>query len=278
MTDEAKAAWDAWAGYGVLGRRQPTSARADGETIYAIGDIHGRYDLMKALLAQIAGDYPGRTAGRRPTLIFLGDYVDRGPDSAKVIEALIWLKRRPDLDVRLLKGNHEAAMLDFIDDPATTAAWLRFGGAETLAAYGVPAPEADEGEVGLARARDELLERMPASHLRLLQGLELMLVVGDYAFVHAGVRPKIALAAQDEQDLLWIRKDFLEASGGFEKVIVHGHTWIGDRPQVFDHRIGVDTGGYATGALTAVRLEDGEICVFQARAPEPAAAEAMADA
>jgi serine/threonine protein phosphatase 1 len=269
MSDPSQAAWDAWAGYGVLGRTQRTSASAEGELVYAIGDIHGCYDLMKALLAQVVGDIAQRAAGRRPILIFLGDYVDRGPDSAKVIEALLWLKRRRDLDVRLLKGNHEAAMLDFLEEPATAAAWLSFGGAETLAAYGVPPPEDNEGEAGMARARDELLERMPASHLRLLQGLELMLQVGDYAFVHAGVRPRTGLAAQDEHDLLWIRKPFLEAPGPFEKVIVHGHTWISDRPQVFDHRIGADTGAFATGVLTAVRLEDGELGVLQARAPQP---------
>lgn len=278
MSDGGQAAWDAWAGYGVLGRNQATPANVEGELVYAIGDIHGCYDLMKALLAQIANDFAARAAGRRPILIFLGDYVDRGPDSAKVIEALLWLTRRPDLDVRLLKGNHEQAMLGFLDDPSTGPPWLRFGGAETLASYGVLTPEADEGEAGLARARDELLERMPASHLKLLQDLELMLQVGDYAFVHAGVRPRTALAGQDEQDLLWIRKPFLEARGPFEKVIVHGHTWISDRPQVFDHRIGVDTGAFATGALTALRLEDHQLAVFQARAPEAASAEALANA
>lgn len=269
MSDAYQSAWDSWAGYGLLGRTQPSRARIAGELVYAIGDIHGRYDLMKALLAQIVGDYPGRAGGRRPILIFLGDYVDRGPDSAKVVEALLWLTHRRDLDVRLLKGNHEEAMLGFLDAPASGAAWLRYGGAETLASYGVLAPDPDEGEAGLARARDELLERMPASHLRLLQGLELMLQVGDYVFVHAGVRPRTALAAQDPQDLLWIRKPFLDSKGPFEKVVVHGHTWISDRPQVFDHRIGVDTGAFATGALTAVRLEDGAVSVFQARTPQP---------
>jgi len=270
MSDDARTAWDAWAGYSALDRAQTTTANVEGELVYAVGDVHGCYDLLKALLAQVAVDFAKRAAGRRPILIFLGDYVDRGPDSAKVVEALIWLKRRRDLDVRLLKGNHEEAMLAFLDTPATGVGWLQYGGVETLASYGVIAPEADEGEAGLARARDELLERMPASHLKLLQSLELMLQVGDYAFVHAGVRPRTALAGQDEQDLLWIRKPFLEATGPFEKVIVHGHTWISDRPQVFDHRIGVDTGAFATGALTAVRLEDGALGVLQARAREPA--------
>jgi serine/threonine protein phosphatase 1 len=266
----ARAVADAWAGYDVRGRAQRTSAKVEGQLVYAIGDIHGCYDLMKALLAQVVGDIAQRAAGRRPILIFLGDYVDRGPDAPRVIEALLWLKRRLDLDVRLLKGNHEAALLDFLEEPAKGAVWLSFGGAETLAAYGVPPPEDNEGEVGLLRARNELLERMPASHLRLLQGLELMLQVGDYAFVHAGVRPRRGLAAQDEQDLLWIRRPFLEDPGPFEKVIVHGHTWISDRPQIFDHRIGADTGAFATGVLTAIRLEDGELGVLQARAQEPA--------
>jgi serine/threonine protein phosphatase 1 len=270
MSDPHQAAWDAWAGYGVLGRTRRTRACVEGELVYAIGDIHGRYDLMKALLAQVVADFPVRAGGRRPILIFLGDYVDRGPDSAKVVEALLWLRRRRDLDVRLLKGNHEQAMLDFLEAPQAAAPWLRFGGVETLLAYGVPPPEPDEGEAGLARARDDLLERMPASHLRLLQGLELMLEVGDYVFVHAGVRPRTPLSAQSEDDLLWIRREFLEARGPFEKVVVHGHTWIGDRPQVFDHRIGVDTGAFMTGALTAVRLQDGEIGILQARAAEPA--------
>jgi len=269
MSEGANGAWDAWAGYTALSGVQATAAKVEGELVYAIGDIHGRYDLLKALLAKIAADVAKRAAGRRPILIFLGDYVDRGPDSAKVVEALLWLQRRGDLDVRLLKGNHEAAMLDFLEDPAAAAAWLQFGGVETLASYGVLSPEAEDGAAGLDRARDELLERMPASHLKLLQGLELMLQVGDCAFVHAGVRPRTALAAHDAQDLLWIRKPFLEAPGPFEKVIVHGHTWISDRPQVFDHRIGVDTGAFATGALTAVRLEDNELGVLQARAPEP---------
>jgi serine/threonine protein phosphatase 1 len=278
VSEADRAAWDAWAGYGVLGRSQATTASVEGELVYAIGDVHGCYDLMKGLLAQLAQDFARRGAGRRPILIFLGDYVDRGPDSAKVLEALIWLRRRTDLDVRLLKGNHEAAMLAFLDEPESGGPWLSFGGAETLASYGVLPPQPDEGEAGLARARDELMEHMPASHLRLLQSLELMLQVGDYAFVHAGVRPRVSLAGQDEQDLLWIRKPFLEATAKFEKVIVHGHTWIGDRPQVFEHRIGVDTGAFATGALTAIRLEDGQVSVFQARRPEPQAAEAMAEA
>jgi serine/threonine protein phosphatase 1 len=245
---------------------QPTQAGVAGELVYAIGDIHGRYDLMKELLLQVAFDYAARARGRRPILIFCGDYVDRGPHSAKVLEALAWLRRRGEVDLHLLKGNHEQALLAFIDDPDSGPPWLQFGGAETLASYGVLPPAAGEGFEGLARARDELLEHMPAAHLRLLQSLELMVQVGDYAFVHAGIQPGAPLHAQQERDLLWIRQGFIDAAGPFEKVIVHGHTWTSDRPTVEAHRIGLDTGAFATGVLTAVRFEDGELAVFQARA------------
>lgn len=236
----------------------------DGGLVYAIGDIHGCYDAMKALLADIARDCAERAAGRRPALIFLGDYVDRGPHSHKVLEALVWLQRRADVEVHLLKGNHEQALLAFLDAPQDGGGWLRFGGAETLAAYGVVPPGPYDAEDAYVRARDELMERMPASHLRLLERLELMVVVGDYAFVHAGVRPGTPLADQTETDLLWIRQGFLDAAGPLEKVVVHGHTWLDARPQLLEHRIGLDTGAYATGVLTALRLEDGERAVLQA--------------
>lgn len=231
------------------------SAGTEGELVYAVGDVHGCYDQMKALLAKIAADSAARARGRRPILIFLGDYVDRGPDSAKVVEALIWLKRRPDLEVRLLKGNHEQAMLQFLDAPEANRAWLRWGGAETLRAYGVEPPGSDEDPLAVTRARDELLGRMSAGHLLLLQRLELMVAVGDYAFVHAGVRPGAPLAQQTEQDLLWIREGFLDAPGPFEKVIVHGHTWLDEQPRLTEHRLAIDTGVYRTGVLTALRLE-----------------------
>jgi serine/threonine protein phosphatase 1 len=250
----------------VSGQRAPIAAgHAAGQLVYGIGDVHGCYGLLKQLLAQLARDYGPRARGRRPVLVFVGDYVDRGPDSARVLEALIWLQRRPELEVHLLKGNHEQALLDFIDRPHQGVAWVEFGGAETLASYGVLPPRPGAGPADYLRARDELVRRMPASHLRLLAGLELMVLVGDYAFVHAGVRPGRALSRQDEEDLLWIRQGFLDARGPFEKVIVHGHTWTGEQPQLLGARIGLDTGAYATGVLTALRFEDGEVGVLQAR-------------
>lgn len=247
---------------GVLAR-----SGTDGRLIYAIGDVHGCYDLLRDLLAVLSRDRAQRADRRRPMLVFLGDYVDRGLQSARVVEALVWLLRRPDLEVRLLKGNHEQALLDFLDAPERASPWLSFGGAETLAAYGVAPPRSNDRPAEFVRARDELLDRMPAAHLRLLQGLELMVLAGDYAFVHAGVRPGAPLARQDETDLLWIRKGFLDASSAFERVIVHGHTWEGEAPQITAHRIGLDTGAYATGVLSALRLSDGEREVLQARRP-----------
>lgn len=244
---------------------QPAAGKVGGELVYAIGDVHGCYELMKDVLARLAADYAERAQGRRPILVFLGDYVDRGPHSARVMEALVWLQRRGDLEIHFLKGNHEQALLEFLDAPERGGPWIGFGGAETLLSYGVEPPAAEAGAEAYLQARDELLERMPASHLRLLQQLETMVVIGDYAFVHAGVRPGAPLAEQAENDLMWIRRGFVDQPGPFEKVIVHGHTWLSEQPQITEHRLGLDTGGYATGVLTAARIEDGEFEILQAR-------------
>ncbi len=233
-----------------------------GELVYALGDVHGCYGLMKSLLAELARDWAQRAAGRRPVLVFCGDYVDRGPQSAEVVQALVHLKRRADIDLHLLKGNHEQALLGFLEDPVRGGPWLRFGGLATLASYGVAAP--DGSEDSLFRARDELLDRMPASHLVLLRDLELMVTIGDFAFVHAGVRPGTPLNAQSENDLLWLREGFLDVEEPFEKVIVHGHTWLDERPQLLPNRLGLDTGAYATGVLSAVRLDGDDLGLMQA--------------
>ena len=243
----------------------PRALSTDGELIYAMGDIHGCYDLLKIALAQIVADCDAQARGRLPMLVLLGDYIDRGPDSAKVLQALVWLQRRGEFALRLLKGNHEQGLLDFLETPERGEAWLGYGGAETLASYGVAAPQLGSGTSALIRARDALLDQMPASHLQILGELEPMVLVGDYAFVHAGVRPDRPLADQTEAELLWIRRGFVDAAGPFERMIVHGHTWISDKPQVMPHRIGLDTGAYATGVLTVARLDDGAMQLFQAR-------------
>ncbi|OHT21926.1 metallophosphoesterase family protein [Edaphosphingomonas haloaromaticamans] len=240
----------------------------DGGLVYAIGDVHGCYDQLCGLLGRVMEDIAGRGAGRRPILIFCGDYIDRGPQSAEVLDALCWLDRRAGFELHLLKGNHEQALLDFLEMPEDGEGWLEFGGVATLASYGVAPPAADLGPQDFRRARDELLDRMPAGHLRLLQRLELIVSLGDYAFVHAGIRPGVALDRQDEDDLLWIRRDFLDAAGPHEKIIVHGHSWADARPDIGPHRIGIDTGAYQTGVLTALRLEDGGMQAIQFGAEE----------
>lgn len=252
-----------------LKRRASPVVGTAGELVYAVGDVHGRYDLLLDLLAKVAEDAARAAAGRPPLLIFCGDYIDRGPKSAEVLEALVWLQRA-GWRLCLLKGNHEQGLLQFLDEPARGGVWLRYGGDATLSAYGVAPPEHDDVE-GLWRARDELLAAMPASHLRLLQELDLMAVVGGYLFVHAGLAPGTALHGQREADLLWIRGEFIEAGPVCDRVVVHGHTWTDAEPQVEAHRIGVDTGAYATGVLSAVRLDGLERKVIQALDSDAAA-------
>jgi serine/threonine protein phosphatase 1 len=240
-----------------------TEATVDGQLVYAIGDVHGRYDLLKSLLGSIESDVVVHAKGRRPVLIMCGDYVDRGPESASVLDALSWLRRKEIFELHLLKGNHEQMLLAFIEAPERMSQWLLRHGAPTLASYGVTASPAYTS-LQLTSARDELLDCMPASHLELLRSLRLMVSLGDYAFVHAGVQPGKSLSAQTEEALLWIREDFLDDPGPFPKVIVHGHSWSNDKPTLLPHRLGIDTGAYRTGVLTAVRLEDREVTVIQA--------------
>ena len=238
------------------------SRKVDGQLVYAIGDIHGCYDQLRRLLADISSDAQRHAKGRTATLIFCGDYIDRGPASMQVLDALCWLKRHGPFHVHFLKGNHEQVMLTYLTDPEAAQDWMRFGGVQTLDSYGVTPPSADDGPERHLAARDDLLERMPVAHLRFLESLELMVGIGDFAFVHAGIRPEIALADQKEQDLLWIRKGFVDVEAQHERVIVHGHTWADDQPIMLPHRIGIDTGVYETGVLTAVRIEDDVIDII----------------
>ena len=240
-------------------------ASTHGVLAYAIGDIHGCYDLLAAMLRRVRDDARRHAAGRRAVLVLLGDYVDRGPDSARVLTAIARLSRHGEYELHVLLGNHDACFLDFIDQPEAGAEWLDFGGRETLASYGVEPPLSGEEAFGRIRARDDLLERMPIAHLSLLRRCELMVEIGDYAFVHAGIRPGTALARQGRDDLLWIRGGFLDAAGPFEKRIVHGHSWTGPDPTVRPERIGLDTGAYETGVLTALRLDGTEVEVIQVR-------------
>jgi serine/threonine protein phosphatase 1 len=241
----------------------------DGQRVYAVGDVHGCYALLQDLLGRIEHDATADTA-ERPILIFCGDYIDRGPDSARVLDALCWLKRHAPYDVHFLKGNHEHVMLGYITDPGEHRDWMRFGGAETLRSYGVIPPAVDDDVARHVDARDDLLERLPVAHLAFLKDLKLMLAIGDFVFVHAGLRPGKQLSDQSEADLLWIREEFLGVAEGYDRIVVHGHTWSTDQPAFLAHRIGIDTGAYSTGVLTAVRIQDGEVATIAVRSASTA--------
>ncbi len=214
-----------------------------GRRVYAIGDIHGRADLLDAMLALIADD-----AGDVPaTLVFLGDYVDRGPDSAAVIARLLGGLPEGWEGVALM-GNHERLMLDcWTGDRKAAAIWRGNGGDATLASYGI-VPGDD-----VAAALDA---HVPPAHLAFLRALPLMHRIGDYLFVHAGIRPGVALDRQDPRDLMWMREPFLSSEADHGAVVVHGHS-PGVEPCVRPNRIGIDTTAFASGVLTCLALEKG---------------------
>ena len=247
-----------------------TPPSTGGRLIYAIGDVHGRLDALSPLLHDIAQDALVTRPAERPLLVFLGDYVDRGPDSRQVVDMVLSMRADGAFEVAPLKGNHEEALLQFLDEPGFAATWMEHGGGATLTSYGVQ-PNAMRSDVeAWAVVRDAFEQALPDDHRRFYQELELVRVVGDYAFVHAGVRPGVALEDQLERDLLWIRYEFLNDRGPFDKVIVHGHT-PAEEPQMLKHRLGLDTGAYATGVLTAVRLYGVEQRLIQARVQNRAA-------
>jgi predicted MPP superfamily phosphohydrolase len=224
-----------------------------GQRIYAIGDIHGRLDLVEQLLAMIDDD-DARRGAARTELIFLGDLVDRGPDSRGVVERLMML--RAERPVRFLMGNHEEVFLRAVaGDQRALRFLIRIGGRETLFSYGVSEREYRELDY------DELValvrEKVPAAHVEFLSAFEKWIEAGDYLFVHAGLRPGIALADQAQSDLYWIRDDFLRHRDSFGKMVVHGHS-ITEEIDERTNRIGIDTGAYATGRLAAIGLEGGE--------------------
>jgi serine/threonine protein phosphatase 1 len=221
---------------------------------YAIGDIHGRDDLFGRLLARIRDD--ARADSERPRLVLLGDYVDRGAQSKDVLERIRGLQREDWCDLVVLMGNHEEALLKFLQEPDYGPAWCDYGGAATLASYGVTPPQMRTDLSAWQRARDQFKDAI-APHLDMIQSMQLVLVEDDYLFVHAGVQPGKPLIEQGPDTFLWIRAAFLTSDKACDYVVVHGHTPQSD-PSDTRWRIGVDTGAYATGVLTAVRLRGQE--------------------
>ena len=222
----------------------------DGLRVYAMGDIHGRLDLLERNLAAVEADLQSHPVAEH-LLVFLGDYVDRGPSSAGVIERLITL--RSSHPTVCLKGNHEALMLEALAEPSSVEAWAAVGGLNTAMSYGFTPPSASSVQVG-AELSAGLAERLPAAHKTFLTTLSLSFELDDYFFVHAGVRPKVPLDAQREEDLLWIRDEFLLYEAPFERFIVHGHTPMRE-PDVRPNRMNLDTGAFATSRLTCVALD-----------------------
>ena len=225
-----------------------------GLRVYAIGDIHGRLDLLMRLHAMIEADIAQRRV-EMAQLVYLGDYIDRGSQSRQVIELLI--NPPPSLPRALmLRGNHEQTLLDCIDDPARLGDWRDFGGIETMLSYGV--------ESALLRSRSDNATTMHAfaeacaPHLDFYESLGSSARIGDFFFCHAGIRPGIALDRQIDQDLLWIRQEFLNSTSEFGAMIVHGHTPV-EKPDVRRNRVNIDTGAYVTRKLTAAVIEADQI-------------------
>jgi len=237
----------------------PRAEVPPGERVYAIGDIHGRLDLFAQLIAAIDADDAQRGSADT-TVVLLGDLVDRGPDSAGVIAAArAWASRRK---LRLLAGNHEEMFLDSFDDVEVLRHFLRYGGKETILSYPID-PEAYR-RLTLPQLQQRMREAVPEADLAFLRAGEDAIVVGDYLFVHAGIRPGVPLEEQRPGDLRWIRERFLAHEGDHGYVVVHGHT-IARRVEEMPNRIGIDTGAFVTGRLTALGLEGSERWYLTAR-------------
>lgn len=233
---------------------------ADAAALYAIGDIHGRADLLAPLLDAIRRDAAGRSLTH---FVALGDYVDRGHDSRRVVDLLLELAAEPGIEAHFLRGNHDQLLLDFLADPGLGPYWRRVGGGETLQAYGVEPPSTRKDMAQWTAARDAFAANLPDRHLRFFQEANLSFTWGGYFFAHAGAQPGIALEDQSEHDLMWIRHPFLEDETAFDRIVVHGHT-PAEEVHADHRRIGLDTGAYMTGVLTACRFAGHELQLAQA--------------
>lgn len=224
-----------------------------GLRVYAFGDVHGRSDLLERLkreLNSIVNNDPSKKA----IVVGLGDCIDRGPDSRGVIDLLIE-GLVPGVEQVILRGNHEDLLLRFLDQPDSVGGlWFRLGGLDFLRSYGVDIRPYTGARPDIRMARAELARRLPSGHLSFVRSLPIWHVIGDFLFVHAGVRSGIPISHQAIEDLLWIRDGFSDRDEPFEKVVVHGHTPT-DAPYLGRHRIGIDTAAYATNRLTCVVLE-----------------------
>lgn len=218
---------------------------------YVIGDIHGRADLLAQLLDKVAFD--AQSANAHNFLIYLGDYVDRGPQSREVVDLILSTQLKNFTQVHLM-GNHEEFLLRFLETPEQSAAWLEYGGKETLLSYGVSIPLGVLSPPKLKTAAHGLANALPAQHLAFYQHLQDCYELGDYFFTHAGIAPNRPLHRQTGEDLRWIREPFLAHVKPYTKIVVHGHT-ITETPEFHSNRIAIDTGAYHSGRLTCLVLE-----------------------
>lgn len=232
-----------------------------GQRVYAVGDIHGRNDLFERLITLIEADDAAR-GNAKTTIVLLGDLIDRGEDSAGVVSrARAWSRRRR---LEFIMGNHEEMLLVSRIETDAVRGFLKFGGIETIQSYGVAF------DAIMAATASELQHLMytaiPQEDFDFLESFKPMVRIGDYLFVHAGVRPDIPLDQQMPMDCRWIREPFLSHRGDFGAVVVHGHT-ITREPEIHANRIGIDTGAFASGILTAIGLEGTERWILQAHDP-----------
>lgn len=241
-----------------LFRRRPAPRASEpripeGQRIFVFGDVHGRLDLLERIFRAI-GALSETLPPATVTVVGLGDYIDRGPDSRGVVDRLL----NERTGSCFIRGNHEQALLDFLEAPERNGpAWLRYGGDATLRSYAID-PRLFLGALAdYAALREEFIRRMPPAHILFLQRLPLSFELGDYFFVHAGARPGIPLAQQSGEDMLWIREGFADRDDAFERVVVHGHTPV-DKPYVGTYRINLDTGAYFSSRLSCLMLEGAE--------------------
>lgn len=226
----------------------------EGQRVYAIGDVHGRFDLLIGLLRRIKGDSEARGAAETH-IVMLGDLIDRGPHSAEVLEYL--RAHRDDFATyHFVTGNHEEAMLTSLSGAISPgeSGWLDFGGRETMLSYGANAALLDAARPDFAQSMRQFVPRV---HLDFMEGFVDSVRIGDYLFVHAGIRPGVPIERQNGRDMRWIRQPFLDDDSDHGILVVHGHT-ITNEPDIRHNRIGIDTGAYHTGVLTALALEGGD--------------------
>ncbi len=234
-------------------RRKRLAHVPRGMRVYAVGDVHGRADLLAQLFSEVDADLKAHPAPRA-IHVLLGDYIDRGPESQQVLDLLLARSQRHE--TIFLRGNHEVLVEEFLWNPETFATWRDVGGIETLLSYGIRPPSNPDAAERMTLAR-RLAEVLPPAHRQFLQSLKRSFSCGDFFFVHAGVRPGVPLSQQADKDLFWIRDEFLNSEEKFGKIIVHGHNPVMD-VEFHSNRVNIDTGAFVTGRLSCLRIDSDE--------------------